>query len=216
MTLPCYSATGQKKPPYKVKTPLLAATRINPNLLKFVYNAHLSNQRRNLAVVKNRSDVRGGGRKPWQQKGTGRARVGTIRSPLWRGGGVVFGPSGEENYRQKVNRKTQRLAQSQALNLKKDKIIVLEGLPTDGRTKTLIDLLQSLKLKRRILLIDDQASAELRLAAQNLAEVELTRSSYLNTFRILNADYLVFTKATLTELEQNWQSKIALKEKVAA
>ena len=211
MTLPCYNVTGQKKAAYKVQTSLLAEKRVNPNLLKFVYNAHLANLRRNLAVVKNRSHVRGGGRKPWQQKGTGRARVGTIRSPLWRGGGVVFGPSGQENYRQKINRKTRWLAQRQALSLKKEKIIVVESLPSDGRSKTLADLFKSLKLERRILLIDNKSDPNLRLAAKNLAGVELIASSYLNTFRILNADHLLFEKQTFADLEESWSSPATAK-----
>ena len=205
MELPCYNLTSQKKTSYKVKTSLLDETRINANLLKFVYNAHLANLRRNLAVVKNRSDVRGGGRKPYRQKGTGQARAGTIRSPLWRGGGVVFGPSGQENYKQKVNRRIKRLAQRQALSLQKEKIIVLESLPTDGRTKTFQDLFAKLKLKRNILLIDNQGSTKSRLAVQNMSQVELIGSSYLNTFRILNADHLVFSRQTLDDLEQSWQ-----------
>ena len=201
MSLPCYSPTGQKQAAYKLKTDLFDSGKINHDLLKQAYETYLANRRPNLAKTKTRRAVRGGGRKPWRQKGLGLARAGSIRSPLWRGGGVVFGPTGEENYTKKLNKKAKQAALSQALSLKKSQTVVIKTLPDDGKTASLAKLLrQTLKLDRQILLIEAQPSPALKRASRNLAEVYLLEVSCLNIFRILNADWIIFTDKALKAL----------------
>ena len=105
MTLPYYDSSGQKEKAYSVAVEIFAREKTNNNLIKAAYEHYLSARRINLAKTKTRGLVSGGGRKPWRQKGTGRARVGSSRSPIWRGGGITFGPTGSENYAKKLNKK---------------------------------------------------------------------------------------------------------------
>ncbi len=202
MTLPHYSSTGQKQAAYGVPADIFGQPKTNQNLLKSAYEHYLNKKRVNIAKVKNRADVRGGGRKPWRQKGTGRARAGSNRSPLWRGGGVTFGPTGEENYIKKLNKKAKVLALKQALTLKNKQIISLKSLPVDGKTATMHKLLFGvLKLDRKVIIVDSKSDQPVRLAVRNLADVDLVDVAYLNVFRILNADWLVFTAASLENLQ---------------
>ena len=207
MTLPHYNATGRKQTAYKVSADVFDLPRTNHNLLKLAYEHYLSQRRTNSAQVKNRSSVRGGGRKPWPQKGRGRARVSSIRSPLWRGGGVIFGPTGDENYSKKLNKKAKVLALRQALTLKNERIVTLKSLPEDGKTAILAKLLfETLKLDRKILLVGLGLPEPARLAARNLQDVDLIQVDYLNVFRVLNADWLVFTSAALESLQDRISS----------
>lgn len=172
----------------------------NHELLKQAYVAHQSNGRENFAVVKTRGLVRGGGRKPWRQKGTGRARFGSSRNPIWRGGGIVFGPTGEENYTKHLNVKAKRLAIRQALSLSaaNKKLVVIEDITSkDGKTSELAGLLKKLGANRRTLIAVDHKTAELQRASNNLQNVKLVQAQYLNVYDILNADHLVMTKAAL-------------------
>lgn len=213
MTLPCFSVDGRRQTAYKIRVDFLAPEKVNHGLLKLAYGGFLANQRRNLTVVKNRAAVSGGGRKPWSQKGTGRARAGSIRSPIWRGGGVVFGPRGMENYSQKINKRVARKAFREALSLCRLKIVVVQELPQDGKTSTMAKLLADIKVKRRVFIVDDQASEMVRRASRNLPEISVISSSYLNVFHILNADYLIFTKDTWQTVEEkllkSTESKVA-------
>ncbi|MYB39843.1 50S ribosomal protein L4 [Candidatus Saccharibacteria bacterium] len=202
MTVPSYTAAGTKQAGCAVPADVFGLKETNHRLVKAAYENYLDKKRANLAKVKTRGLVRGGGRKPWQQKGTGRARVGSIRSPLWRGGGVIFGPTGRESYVKKLNKKAKALALRQALTLKKDRVAVLQALPEDGKTATLDRLLYGkLKLNRRVLLVDARTEGPAKRAARNLAEVELIDVNYLNVFRVMNADWLVFTAKALDSLK---------------
>ena len=205
MTAKAYDATGTAQTKASLTKELFGLTVDNPKLLQLAYESYRSQGRLPGRAVKNRSAVRGGGRKPWRQKGLGRARAGTIRSPLWRGGGVVFGPSGEVNHRRRLNKQAKRLAVRQALSLRAEQVVVLDSLPTDGKTKTMHHLLrQKLGLSRRLLVVDADFEAKVRQACCNLVEVELCRASYLNVFCLLNSDHIVITKAGLKALSQ-WQ-----------
>ena len=207
MTLPHYTSSGQKQTAYSVPADVFSRPQTNHNLIKAAYEHYLSKKRVNLAKVKTRAAVRGGGRKPWKQKGLGRARVGTIRSPLWRGGGVVFGPSGQENYAKKLNKKAKVLALKQALTLKKEQAISLKSLPTDGKTATMHSLIfKSLKLNRKVLIVDSKADQPVRLSVRNLKDVALIDVAYLNVFRVMNADWLIFTAAALESLQERFSS----------
>jgi len=145
--------------------------------------------------------VSGGGKKPWKQKGTGRARFGSSRNPIWRGGGIVFGPTGEENYTKHVNVKAKRLALRQALSLAAagNKVIVIEDLAAT-KTAELSSLLQKISATGRVLVALEHKTAELDLAARNLPAVKLTQSTYLNVYDVMNADQVVLTKAALEEV----------------
>jgi large subunit ribosomal protein L4 len=147
--------------------------------------------------------VSGGGKKPWKQKGTGRARFGSIRVPIWRGGGITFGPLGKENYSKKITVSAKRTALRQALTLKskENKIIVVEDfVVTDGKTATAAALLSKIGAKRRVLIAVENKTPELERSVRNLKNVELVQASYLNTYSVLNADAVVITNKALTAI----------------
>ncbi len=169
-------------------------------LLKQAYVAHLSNGRENFAVTKTRGLVSGGGRKPWKQKGTGRARFGSSRNPIWRGGGIAFGPTGQENYTKALNTKAKRLAIRQALSLATaaKKLVVIEDITSkDGKTSELAALLTKIGANRRTLIAVEHKTDELVRASKNLTDTKLAQANYLNVYDVLNADTIVMTKAAL-------------------
>lgn len=170
-------------------------------LLKDAYDAYLANGRENLATVKTRGLVRGGGKKPWRQKGTGRARFGSSRNPIWRGGGIVFGPTGQENYSKSLNKKAKRLAVCQALTLAAgdNKIIVIEDIKAT-KTSDLTKLLAKVGANANTLVAVSEKTPELIRASRNIPNVKLAAANYLNVFDILNADKLVITKAGLEKV----------------
>ncbi len=174
----------------------------NHELLKLAYDSYLAGSRQASATTLKRGQVRGGGKKPWRQKGTGRARFGSIRNPIWRGGGVVFGPSGEENYTKRLSKTSKRVAVRQALTVANQakKVSVLDVKAT-GKTADMAKLLKTNKLDRRVLLVVDDKTPELVRATNNLQEVKLVRANYLNVFDILNADHIVFNKAAVKATE---------------
>jgi large subunit ribosomal protein L4 len=179
----------------------------NHDLVKRAYEAYLANGRANLAQVKTRGLVRGGGKKPWRQKGTGRARVGSSRNPIWRGGGIVFGPTGTENYKKSLSTSQKRLALRQALSLANTskKIIVAEFKATDGKVKNTLDLLAKNKFERRVLLVVDVKDELVDRATRNVSNVKAVQATYLNVFDILNADHIVMTKKSV-EMVKEWLS----------
>ena len=172
----------------------------NHELLKLAYDSYLAANRQVSATTKTRGEVRGGGKKPWRQKGTGRARFGSSRNPIWRGGGVVFGPLGIENYNKRLAKSTKRVALRQALTLanRDGEITVIDAVKTTGKTREIVKLLADLNLadKRRVLLVDVKNELNLRATA-NLPQIELVSPTYLSVFHILNADAIVFTKEAL-------------------
>lgn len=186
-------------------------------LLKDAYVAYLSNGRINLAVTKTRGLVRGGGKKPWKQKGTGRARFGSSRVPLWRGGGIIFGPTGQENYTKKMNVKAKRTAIRQALTLANGskKISVIEAFENkDGKTKSTIAILNKLGADRGVLLVVDNKTPELERATRNVAYLQVVQAQYLNVYDIMNAHNIVITKPSL-QIISDWlavDAKPAAKE----
>ena len=181
----------------------------NHELLKAAYVMYLANGRENLAVTKTRGLVRGGGKKPWKQKGTGRARFGSSRVPIWRGGGITFGPTGQENYSKQMNAKAKRLAIRQALSLASDsgKLIVIENVASkEGKTADLAQLLAKVGAERSALIVVEQKTVELTRACHNLQGVKLVSAHYVNVYDVLNADKIVFSKAAL-EVTTAWLSK---------
>lgn len=174
----------------------------NHELVKLAYEAYLSNRRSAGASTKTRGEVRGGGKKPWRQKGTGRARFGSTRNPIWRGGGIVFGPTGNENYKKKLSKTSKHVAVKQALSLaNKSKKVTVSDVKTTGKTAEVAKFLTDNKLSRRILIVVDEKTPELVRATQNIQDVKLVRATYLNVFDIMNAQHVVLSKAGLKAVE---------------
>ncbi|MBQ6593976.1 50S ribosomal protein L4 [Candidatus Saccharibacteria bacterium] len=173
----------------------------NHELVKLAYDAYLANSRSSHAKTLKRGEVRGGGKKPWKQKGTGRARFGSTRNPIWRHGGVAFGRTGEENFTKKIARSSKQLAVRQALSMKNaDKAVIV--LPADtkvtGKTKDAEKILKDLKLDGKyVLAVVAEKTPEVLRSTNNLADVKLVRATYLNVFDIMNADAIVFSEAGL-------------------
>src|SRR6185369_5678915 len=156
MSTATYTKTGNKATtPAKLNKKVFGVEVKNHDLLKQAYLAYLANGRENLAVTKKRGEVRGGGKKPWKQKGTGRARFGSSRNPIWRGGGIVFGPSGNENYEIKMPTRSKRLATRQALTLaaEANKVKVVESVSVEGKTKDLAKFLNKIEAAGNVLLV---------------------------------------------------------------
>ncbi len=176
----------------------------NHELLKLAYDSYLANARQASATTKQRGEVRGGGKKPWRQKGTGRARFGSIRNPIWRGGGIVFGPRGNENYKKRISTNAKRVALRQALTLasKADKIVIAQP-KTTGKTKEIADFLRTQKIDvRRVLLVVDEKTPELIRATRNIQSVTLVRATYLSVYHILNADKIIMSAGALKAVEK--------------
>jgi len=179
----------------------------NHELLKLAYDAYLANVRQSSATTLTRGLVRGGGKKPWAQKGTGRARFGSSRNPIWRGGGIVFGPLGNENYSKKISTQSKRQAIRQALTLasKAEKVHVLDVVTT-GKTAEVVKFLDDNKFARKTLLVVETKTPELLRATNNIQNVLLVSTKYLSVFHILNADHIVLSKASLPTLK-SWLVK---------
>ncbi|MBR2710589.1 50S ribosomal protein L4 [Candidatus Saccharibacteria bacterium] len=173
----------------------------NHELVKLAYDAYLANSRSSHAKTLKRGEVRGGGKKPWKQKGTGRARFGSTRNPIWRHGGVAFGRTGEENFTKKIARSSKKLAVRQALSMKNAEKAVLI-LPVDvkltGKTKDAAKVLKDMKLEgKNVLAVAAEKTPEVLRSTNNLPNVKLVRATYLNVFDIMNADAIVFSEAAL-------------------
>lgn len=174
----------------------------NHELLKVAYDAYLANSRQASATTLKRGEVSGGGKKPWKQKGTGRARFGSSRNPIWRGGGIVFGPSGNENYTKKLSTTSKRVAVKQALSLANTaKKITVGEVATTGKTAEVVKYLADNKFARRTLIVVDEKSPELMRATSNIQNVKLVRSTYLNVYDVLNADHIVIAPASVKTID---------------
>lgn len=175
----------------------------NNEILYQEVRRYLASIRSGTSSTKGRSEVRGGGRKPWRQKGTGNARAGSIRSPIWKGGGVVFGPK-PRNYSFKLNKKVIKKSKFIAMSekFKEKKIIVLDKLAfKKPKTKKAYEILEKFKLiDEKVLVILENTSGDEAKSFRNIENVLITSAKSLNTYNILISDYLVFTKNSLTEL----------------
>ncbi|MBR3204591.1 50S ribosomal protein L4 [Candidatus Saccharibacteria bacterium] len=177
----------------------------NYKLIKLAYDAYLANSRSSHAKTLKRGEVRGGGKKPWKQKGTGRARFGSTRNPIWRHGGVAFGRTGEENFTKKIAKNSKKLAIRQALSLKNaEKAVFVTELKVSGKTKDMVKILKDLKLEdKNVLAVVSEKTDELIRSTNNLENLKLVRATYLNVFDIMNADAIVFEEKALKDAE-NW------------
>ena len=167
---------------------------------------HSSSQKQGTVSTKTRSEVRGGGRKPWRQKGTGRARAGSNRSPLWKGGGVIFGPK-PKKVLLKLNKKERQLALQTLLYNKKNNIIFVENLEneiTEPKTKKFLKICQdcNINLDQRVLVIVSKKTIPLKLSIQNIKNVELILASNLNTLSLLKAKQVILTPLAINDIKE--------------
>ncbi|GGI18161.1 50S ribosomal protein L4 [Gottfriedia solisilvae] len=154
--------------------------------------------------VKTRSEVRGGGRKPWRQKGTGRARQGSIRSPQWRGGGIVFGPT-PRSYSYKLPKKVRRLAIKSALSTKvlEQSMLVLEDLALNApKTKDMVAVLQGLSVQKKVLIVTADLNENVALSARNIPGISVIAANEVNVIDVLHHDTLIMTKAAVEKVEE--------------
>lgn len=177
----------------------------NHELVKLAYDAYLANSRSSHAKTLKRGEVRGGGKKPWKQKGTGRARFGSTRNPIWRHGGVAFGRTGEENFTKKISKSAKLQAVRQALSMANaDKLVstIADFAPKDGKTKNAIKDL-NIESGKNYLVVVPEKTAEILRATNNIANLKVVRPTYLNVFDILNADQIIIVEKAMPEIE-NW------------
>ena len=177
----------------------------NHELVKLAYDAYLANSRSSHAKTLKRGEVRGGGKKPWKQKGTGRARFGSTRNPIWRHGGVAFGRTGEENFTKKISKSAKLQAVRQALSMANaDKLVstIADFAPKDGKTKNAIKDL-NIEAGKNYLVVVPEKTTEILRATNNIANLKVVRPTYLNVFDILNADQIIIVEKALPEIE-NW------------
>lgn len=174
-------------------------------LVKQAYVAYLSNGRSAGAKVKTRGLVRGGGKKPWKQKGTGRARFGSSRNPIWRGGGIVFGPTGNENYTKAMSTKAKRQAIKQALSMaaQENKVAVIEALDfKSGKTADAVKLLSKLGADRNVLIVVDNKTPEIVRSTNNLDYVKVVQSRYINVYDAVNANLILVTTDAMKSVNE--------------
>lgn len=206
MSVSTYTKSGTKATTAaKLDKAVFGVIPENHDLLKLAYTAYLANGRENLAVTKTRGLVRGGGRKPWKQKGTGRARFGSTRNPIWRGGGIVFGPTGEENYTKKMHVAAKRQAIRQALSLaaEESRIKVIESFENkDGKVAKTVQLLHKIDARGSVLIVLEHKDETILRATNNLPKVKVVQANYLNVFDILNSDVIVVSEKALVMIHQ--------------
>lgn len=199
-----FSKTGTKHETAAKLNDAIFGVEANHELIGQAYRTYMANGRSAGASTLKRGEVRGGGKKPWRQKGTGRARVGSIRVPNWRGGGVVFGPTGNENFTLAFPVKMKRAAIRQALSLQATSglISVIDTYESiDGKVKATQALLTKLELGGTILLVVSEKTDLMLRATNNVAGLNVVTANYLNVFTIMNADHIVFTKDALETVD---------------
>lgn len=178
--------------------------KVNEALLHNVVLMHLANRRKGTAAVKNRSEARGGGRKPWRQKGTGRARHGTIRSPLWVGGGVTFGPK-PRNFGYTIPKKAKKNAIKSALTskVKAGSFVVLERLTIEEpKTKEIFNILKNLNTGKKVLLVTGEQDNNVYKSARNIPGVKTLPAYKLNVYDILDCEKLIITQDAVNRAEE--------------
>ena len=202
--LPVVSMTGENVSTMTAKGEIF---NIEPNkaVMFEAVQVYQANKRQATAKTKVRSEVSGGGKKPWKQKGTGRARAGSSRSPIWVGGGTVFGPDGRQNYSLSMNSKAHNLAVRSALSLKaKEKaIIVIDKFElAEAKTKSMVEVLKAVKAGKKVLIVLDEENENIINAAKNLAGTMIVPTDNVCVYDLLNVDTVVTTKAAIKKIEE--------------
>lgn len=212
MEVDVYNQKGERVGKTKLPSEIFAV-EINSDLIHQVLVSQMANKRRNLAHTKTRAEVSGGGRKPWRQKGTGRARHGSIRSPLWRGGGVTFGPRKEKNFKKKIPEKIKRKAIFMVLSgkLKNNLLILLDNLKIDKpKTKLMEEMIKNLKLKIEnfkkgsVLIVLPEIEKNLILASRNLLNVRTIQAKEINVLDLLSYRYLIMPKQSVEVIKNRF------------
>ncbi len=214
MKAPVYNQKGEKVGTCDLPDRMFGVS-VNPDVVHQALVAHYANSRTVLAHTKGRGEVRGGGRKPWAQKGTGRARHGSIRSPIWRGGGVTFGPRKGRNFLRKINKKQKQRALAMALSAKvKDKeLAVLDALSfAEPKTKTMAELVRAFRVSvfqgaphKKVLLVTPQTDRNVRLSVRNLPHAKVMSADSLNVYDLLAHAYVVVTKDAVEVVNRTYK-----------
>ena len=202
MKLAVKDIQGKSQGELEVKFPLVEDGK-GTQAVHDVVVAYQASQRMGTACTKNVGEVAGTNKKPWRQKGTGRARAGSFQSPLWRGGGVVFGPK-PRDFGKKVSKGTRQLALRKALSerLRAGDVVLVDDLKLSSpKTKDFVGLLTALELKGSALIVSQKADKNLELASRNVPNVAVTTSETLNTYDVLRSDKLVFTRGAFEQVE---------------
>ena len=197
-----YNMKGQQVGDVELKAEIFEAP-INEHLLHQAVVAQLANKRQGTQSAKTRSEVSGGGKKPWRQKGTGHARQGSIRAPQWTGGGVVFAPK-PRDYEIRLNKKEKRIALKSALasRVQEEKFFVIDELKVDEiKTKTMVELLKGLNVKKALIVLNSN-DQNVILSARNIPDVQTALTNTINVFDILKYDAFVVDKAALETIEE--------------
>ncbi len=184
--------------------------KINPDLIYQVVRMQMLSRRQNTAHAKDRSEVRGGGRKPWRQKGTGRARHGSSRSPIWRGGGVTFGPRNERNYKKKINKKVKRSAIFMVLSAKREKDLVFFVSDLDikePKTKQIREFLKKTFCDKSTLIVLPEMKKNVILATRNIDNVDTIQAKDMNALDLLSYKYLVIPKKAVDVIKESFSNE---------
>lgn len=203
VSVPVYNQLGEKISTMSLKGEVFNV-EVNKSAMFDAVNVYRSNMRQGTSKTKKRDEVSGGGKKPWRQKGTGRARAGSSRSPLWVGGGIVFGPSGDQNYKLQQNKKEHRLALKSALTVRaQDGLKVVDVIELkEVKTKAVVEILSALKISGRILVVLPEIEENVALSARNLANVTVTTPDNVSVYDLLNHQAVIMSKAAVKALEE--------------
>jgi len=203
ISVPVYNQAGEKISTMSLKGEVFGV-EVSKDAMFDAVNAYQSNMRQATSKTKKRDEVSGGGKKPWRQKGTGRARAGSSRSPIWVGGGTVFGPTGVQNYKLQQNKKEHRLALRSALTLKvKDGLKIIDVLEfKEKKTKNFVEFIKALKAEGRILVVVADIDDNLAASSQNVADVTVVKPNNVSVYDLLNHQTVIVSKAAIKALEE--------------
>lgn len=200
-----YNLSGKETGSLELNDAIFNVT-IKPEVVHQVYVSQAGNQRESIADTKTRGDVSGGGKKPWAQKGTGRARQGSIRSPIWSGGGVAFGPTSERNWKTKINKDTRRLAVKMCLTDKaqNNALYVVEDFSFEQpKTKLMAEFLKNLPAKNKnFLLLNDESNKDLLKMSKNIKKINTVRAKDVNVLNLLGKEAVIVSKKGLEQLTE--------------
>lgn len=212
MKLPVYTQSGEKKS--EMALPVVLDTKVSTRTLSLYYNYLRAAVRFPVADTLGRGEVSGGGKKPWKQKGTGNARVGSTRSPLWVGGGVTFGPTSERNFQLRMNKQERRRAILGLLSrlAEEGKVTIVESLElSEPKTKEAASILENLKAEGKIAVIDSIDNRNLVLSLSNLSGVEFMTPERLNFIYLMASEDVIITKAALNRIEELFSKNVSEK-----
>lgn len=203
ITVPVYSQTGEQVSELALDASVFGVKE-NKQVMYDAVKVYQANMRQDTAKTKKRDEVSGGGKKPWRQKGTGRARAGSTRSPIWVGGGTVFGPTGEQNHKLAQNRKEHKLALRSAYSSKVKDLIVVDSIKLSKiSTKEVVKVLKDLKATGKVLLVLSENNEKLILSASNIANVVVTSVNNVSVYDLMYFDHIVADEKTIKLVEES-------------